>query len=95
MLFPSPTYTTCSHRTQALCSSAAVLLAQSTGMHAHLGVHYPADGLQHGQGIGHYLAGVVVIRQAVDDGHAGILRQLQEILMAKEARHDDVVVPAY
>ena len=41
-----------------------------------------------------HLARVVVISEAVDDGHPAVARQLKNVLMLEETSHDDVVVPA-
>ena len=44
-----------------------------------------------GKGVGHDLHGVVIVSEAVDDGHVGEVREFQEVLVAVQARHDDVV----
>jgi ribosomal protein L10 len=41
-----------------------------------------------------YLAGVVVIGEAVDDGHVAVLREVQDVLVTKDARHNDVIEAA-
>ena len=46
------------------------------------------DVLAHGQDVGHDLAGVVVVGEAVDDGHGGVLREVDQVLVREEARHD-------
>ncbi len=55
--------------------------------------------LDHGQHIGHRLAGVAIIRQPVDHRHARMARQFQDVLVREYARHDPVHVareyPAY
>jgi hypothetical protein len=45
-----------------------------------------------GQHIRHNLAGVVVVCQPVDDRHGGILGKLNEVIVAKQPRHDDIIV---
>jgi len=61
---------------------------------ARLGALQAAQALDHGQRVRHDLARVVVVGEAVDDGHRRELRQLQDVLVPEQARHDDVVVPA-
>lgn len=41
--------------------------------------------------VGHDLHGVVVVGEAVHDGHVGVLRELEEVAVRMQARHDDVV----
>mmetsp|Transcript_30429 Transcript_30429/g.51277 ORF Transcript_30429/g.51277 Transcript_30429/m.51277 type:complete len:307 (-) Transcript_30429:337-1257(-) len=50
--------------------------------------------LPNSQGIGQNLAGVVVIGEAVDDGHAAVLCEVQDVLVTKDARHNDVIEAA-
>ena len=61
---------------------------------AHLGALNATNDLQHGQSVCHDLARVVIVSEAVDHGHARILGQLQQVLVCKQAGHDDVIVPA-
>ena len=44
----------------------------------------------HGHQIGHGLAGMVVIGQAVDDGDGGPLGQVEDFLVLEDAGHDSV-----
>mmetsp|Transcript_17396 Transcript_17396/g.46963 ORF Transcript_17396/g.46963 Transcript_17396/m.46963 type:complete len:385 (+) Transcript_17396:89-1243(+) len=45
-----------------------------------------------GEGVGDDLAGVVEVGKAIDHGNLGVLGKLQEVCVAEEAGHDDVVV---
>mmetsp|Transcript_4906 Transcript_4906/g.14214 ORF Transcript_4906/g.14214 Transcript_4906/m.14214 type:complete len:210 (+) Transcript_4906:2822-3451(+) len=59
-----------------------------------LKVLIPSKMLFHGQDVRHDLTRMVVVSEAVDHRHGGILCEIDNILVVKEAGHDDVVVPA-
>lgn len=62
------------------------MAARSGGeVHGWLGRHLD------GECVGHDLHGVVVVGEAVDDGHVGVVGELQDVAVAVQARHDDVV----
>ena len=46
--------------------------------------------LDHGEEVAHLLCGVVVVGHAVDHRHLRVLRQLDEVLVTVDTRHDDV-----
>ena len=47
-----------------------------------------------GEIIGHYLAGVVVVGEAIYDWNSRVLRQLEDVGMVEQPRHYQVVVAA-
>ncbi|VTR64230.1 hypothetical protein DESC_150044 [Desulfosarcina cetonica] len=58
----------------------------------HLEVIEVAPVLQNGEHVGHDLAGVVVVGQAVDYRHAGIFGQLEHVGVVEKPGHDHVVI---
>ena len=48
-----------------------------------------------GEHIGKYLAGMMFIRQTIDDGYAGVGGKTLDDLLTKGANHDDVAHPGH
>ena len=54
---------------------------------AHVHAFERAEFFLNGKGVGHRLAGMVEIAQAVDDRHRGILSQFFDVLVFEDTRH--------
>jgi len=47
-----------------------------------------------GHNVGHYLTRVIVVSKAIDNGGAGVLSKIHNILVVEQTGHNHVIIPA-